>query len=173
MTSVSAKQGSRVVLGIVVLVLGVTCNAVGIGLVVEPKKPNDPSAGYFWVVFSLVAMVLPGILLVLAGRKQARRAAAMETIVALARASQRLPLDQLAAELKVKPAEARELLLAAIGQHRIVGRLDLEHGVFISASTHGGVQQLTMTCRNCGGRSEVIVSAHSNSHCQYCGFRLA
>ena len=173
MTTVSAKQGTRVVLGIVVLVFGVTCNGLGFVLVAKPKEADDASAGWFWVVFSLVAMVLPGILLILAGRKQARRAAAMETIVALARASQRLPLDQLAADLKVKPAEARELLLAAIGQHRIVGRLDLEHGVFVSASTHGGVQQLTMTCRNCGGRSEVIVSAHSTSHCQYCGFRVA
>jgi hypothetical protein len=151
----------------------VTCNAVGIGLVAKPKDADDPSAGIFWVVFSLVAMVVPGILLILAGRRQARRAACLETIVALARASQRLPINQLAEDLKVTPAVARELLLAAIGQHRIVGRLDLEHGVFISASTHGGVQQVTMTCRNCGGRSDVIVSATSASHCHYCGFRLA
>jgi hypothetical protein len=173
MGTVSAKQGSRVVLGIVVLVLGVTCNAIGIGLVANPKDADDPSAGWFWVVFSVIAMVLPGILLVLAGRKQARRVACMETIVALSRASQRLPLAQLAEELKLTPADARALLLEAIGQHRIFGRLDLEQGVFISASTHGGVQQLTMNCRNCGGRSEVIVSAASTSHCQYCGFRLA
>jgi hypothetical protein len=156
-----------------VLVLGITCNAIGVGLVAKPKDADDPGAGWFWIVFSLVAMVLPGVLLILAGRKQARRAAAMETIVALSRASQRLPLDVLAADLKVTPAEARELLLAAIGQHRVFGRLDLEHGVFISASTHGGVQQVTMNCRNCGGRSEVIVSATSMSLCQYCGFRLA
>jgi hypothetical protein len=161
------------VLGIVVIVFGVTCNAIGIGIAVEPKEGRDAGAGIFWIVFSLVAMILPGILLVLAGRKQALRIARLDKITALASASERLPFAQLAADLGVTQTAARDLLLAAIGERRIAGRLDLEHGVFLSANTHRGVQQLTMTCKGCGGRSTVVVTAHSTSHCQYCGFRLA
>jgi hypothetical protein len=170
---VSATKGSRVVLGIVLLVLGGTCNAIGIGLTVSPKEEGDPSAGIFWIVFSLAALIVPGVLLVLAARRQAQRAARMQKIIALATASQRLPFAQLAVDLNVTAAVARELLLEAIGHRWIIGRLDVEEGVFVSGSTHGGVQQLTMTCRNCGGRSTVIVSTASMSHCQYCGFRLA
>jgi hypothetical protein len=169
----SAQKGSKVVPGIVLLVLGATCNAVGVGITVSPDKEGDASAGIFWIVFSLVALIGPGVLLVLLGRRQAQRTARMQKIIALATASQRLPFAQLATDLNVTAAVARELLLEAIGQRWIIGRLDLEQGVFVSGSTHGGVQQLTMTCRNCGGRSTVIVSTASMSHCQYCGFRLA
>ncbi|HET6582165.1 MAG TPA: hypothetical protein VFG69_01935 [Nannocystaceae bacterium] len=168
----NGTKGSRLLPGILLLAFGATCNAIGIGLTVSPKE-GDPKAGIFWVVFSLAAMIVPGALLVISARRQAQRTARMQKIVALATASQRLPFAQLATDLGVTAVVAREMLLEAIGQRWIIGRLDLEEGVFVSGSTHGGVQQLTMTCRNCGGRSTVIVSAGSTSHCQYCGFRLA
>lgn len=161
------------VLGIVVIVLGVTCNAIGVGLAVNPKDGNDSGAGIFWIVFSLAAMIVPGVLLVLAGRRQAQRLLRLDKISALAAASERIPFAQLAVDLGVSQTAARDLLLVAINERRVAGRLDLEHGVFISATTHAGVQQLTMTCKGCGGRSTVVVTAHSTSHCQYCGFRLA
>jgi hypothetical protein len=167
------SKSNRIVPGILLIVFGATCNAIGVGLTVAPKEGRDASAGIFWMAFSIIAMVGPGILLVVLGRKQARRAAQLEKIVALATASQRLPIDVLASDLGVKPKEARDLLLAAIGERRVIGRLDLEHGMFISGSTHGGVQQVAMTCRNCGARANVIVSAASATVCPYCNFRLA
>jgi hypothetical protein len=169
----AAKTSSRLKLGIFLLILGASCNAVGIGLAVAPKRENDVGAGVFWMFFSVIAVMLPGLLLVLAARKQALRTKRLEKIVALATASERLPFLQLATDLGVDATTARELLLEAIGAGRIVGRLDLEHGVFVSGSTHGGVRQLTMTCKGCGGRSTVVVTAHAQSLCQYCGFRLA
>ncbi|MBX7079583.1 MAG: PCI domain-containing protein [Nannocystaceae bacterium] len=170
---VPAAKPSRVLPGVVLLALGATCNAVGIGLTVSPKREGDPSAGIFWIVVSVVAMMVPGIILITMGRRQARRGRQIDTIVALASAAQRLPFAQLAVDLGCSESEARKLLLEAIGAGRIVGRLDLDKGAFVSGSTHGGVQQLTMTCRSCGGTSVVIVTASSVSLCQYCGFRLA
>jgi hypothetical protein len=169
----TSPKSSRIVPGILLIVFGATCNAIGVGLTVAPKEGRDASAGIFWMAFSIIAMVGPGILLVILGRKQARRTAQLEKIVALATASQRLPIDVLASDLGVKPKEARDLLLAAIGERRVIGRLDLEQGMFISGSTHGGVQQIAMLCKNCGARPNVIVSAASASLCPYCGFRLA
>lgn len=174
MTTVGAGKGPKAVVGIVLLVLGATCNAVGIELVVHPRKNDDPSAGIFWIVVSVVAMMLPGLLIVVAARRARRRAAQMDTIVALASAAQKISFSQLATDLGVTLARARELLLEAIGQRRIVGRLDLEQGAFVSGMVQGGgVQQLTMTCRGCGATSAVIVTAAAASLCPYCGFRMA
>jgi hypothetical protein len=170
---VAAPKSNRIVPGILLIVFGATCNAIGVGLTVSPKEGRDVSAGIFWMAFSVIAMVGPGILLVVLGRRQSRRVAQMDKIVALATASQRLPIDVLAQDLGVKPKEARDLLLAAIGERKVIGRLDLEAGVFVSGSTHGGVQQVAMLCKNCGARPNVIVSAASASLCPYCGYRLA
>jgi hypothetical protein len=170
----AASSSSRLKIGIFLLIFGGSCNAVGIGLAVAPKRDNDVGAGIFWMCFSLLAVMLPGLLLVLAARKQALRTKRLDTIAALATASERLAFDQLATDLGVDAKTARELLLEAIGAGRIVGRLDVEHGVFVSGSTRAsGVQQLTMTCKGCGGRSTVVVTAHSQSLCPYCGFRMA
>ncbi len=163
----------RTAIGIALIALGGSCNAVGIGLTVAPRRDGDPSAGIFWIVVSIVAMIGPGILLVLAGRRAARRAKQLDTIAALASASQRISFAVLATDLQVTQTVARALLLEAIAAGRIVGRLDLDAGAFISGSTHGGVQQVEMVCRNCGGRSRVIVSMSAPSLCSYCGFRLA
>ncbi|MBC8071931.1 MAG: hypothetical protein IAG13_26625 [Deltaproteobacteria bacterium] len=169
----AAPKNTRTILGVVLLALGGTCNAVGIGLTVEPRDGHGIDAGVFWIVFSIGAMIVPGVLLVLGARKQARRAEQLAKITALATASQRLPIAVLAEDLQVSVVQARDLLLAAISARLVIGRLDLEHGVFVSGSTHGGVQQVTMTCGSCGARSSVIVSVGSPSTCPYCAFRMA
>jgi len=168
-----AKKSSRATLGILLIVLGLSCNAIGIGLTTHPKKDRDVGAGIFWMVFSIVAMVGPGALLVTLARREARRSERMAKIVALATASQRLPISVLADDLDLPSDQARALLLDAIAQGLVIGRLDLEQGVFVSGSTHGGVQEVQMTCRNCGAKSNVIVSVASPTLCPYCGFRLA
>jgi hypothetical protein len=167
------KKSPRAVIGIVLIVLGLSCNAVGIGLTTHPKKERDVGAGIFWMIFSVVALVGPGALLVTLARRETLRASRMAKIVALATASERVPLAVLAEDLDLRKDEARELLLDAIAQGLVMGRLDLEEGLFVSGSTRGGVHQVPMTCRNCGAKSNVIVSASSATTCPYCGFRLA
>jgi hypothetical protein len=84
-----------------------------------------------------------------------------------------MPLQQIAADMEIDYDEARQLVLDAVSQGKLFGRLDIEQGVFISGQAHRGVQQLQMTCRSCGGTSMVVVTAGSISMCQFCGARLA
>jgi hypothetical protein len=170
----AAAKPTRLRNGIVLLVLGASCNAIGIKLTVEPRPGDDTSSGIFWIVFSVTVLLLPGLVLVLAGFAQSRRAQRLEKIVALATASERVPLVQLATDLETTVPIARDLLLSAINSGSVVGRLDLEEGVFLSGSTRGGgVQKRTMTCAGCGASSTVIVSATLEAACEYCGFRVA
>jgi hypothetical protein len=153
--------------------MGLTCGSVGVGMVAYPDDTGQAEAGAFWLGFSIIALVVPAIVLVLLGLKARAANRRIEKLAAMANAASRLPLDQIAADLGVTKPQARELLYDAINHGYVVGRLDLEHGVFISGSAHTGVQQLNMHCRNCGATSTVIVSAGTASLCQYCGFRLA
>ena len=153
--------------------MGFSCGSIGVGLVASPNEPKDVNAGVFWIIFSVVALVLPAVILVLLGLRARKTAQHIERLTAMAAAAARLPLDQVAADLGVTKEQARGLLFDAISHGRIAGRMDLEHGVFISGTAHTGVQQLNMHCRNCGGTSMVIVSAGTASLCKYCGFRLA
>lgn len=169
----AAAKPTRLRNGIALLVLGASCNAIGIKLTVEPRPGDGTSSGIFWIVFSVTVLLLPGLVLVLASFADSRRAGRLEKIVALATASERVPLVQLATDLDTTVAIARDLLLSAINSGSVVGRLDLEEGVFLSGSTRGGVEKRTMTCAGCGASSTVIVSATSEAACEYCGFRVA
>lgn len=172
--TISSVSAARTTPGVVLLVLGATCNAIGVGLAVAPREEQDFGAGMFWIVVSVIAMMVPGLLLVISGRRRAASAARIEKIVALARASERVPITSLARELGVEARVARDALLEAIARQRVVGRIDLEAGVFISGSTEdGNVRQVQLICRSCGARSSVVVTPSSITSCPYCGFRLA
>jgi hypothetical protein len=164
---------AKLVIGLAMAFMGLTCGSIGVGLVATPKDSDDTSAGLFWIFFSLAALIVPAVILVVLGLRARATAKNLVRIAAMARAASRLPLDQVAADLGITKDQARGLLFDAISEGRVVGRMDLEHGVFISGSAHAGVQQLNMHCRNCGGTSAVIVSAGHPSLCKYCGFRLA
>jgi hypothetical protein len=163
----------KLIIGIVMGCLGLTCGSVGTGMVAYPDDAGQSEAGMFWLVFSLVALILPAVILVLLGLKARAANRRIEKLAAMANAASRLPLQQLAADLGVPQQEARALLFDAINHGYVAGRLDLEQGVFISGTAHAGVQQLNMHCRNCGATSTVIVSTGHPSLCKYCGFRLA
>lgn len=153
--------------------LGLTCGSIGTGMVAYPDDADQSEAGAFWLGFSIVALILPSIILLLLGLRARASNRRIEKLAAMANAASRLPLQQVAADLGVSQPEARELLYEAINHGYVAGRLDLEQGVFISGTAHAGVQQLDMHCRNCGATSTVIVSVGQPSLCKYCGFRLA
>jgi hypothetical protein len=153
--------------------MGITCGSIGTGMVTYPSEPGHVNSGIFWICFSAIALIVPSVILVLLGLKARAANRRIEKLAAMANAASRLPLQQVAADLGVSQAEARELLYDAINHGYVAGRLDLEQGVFISGTAHAGVQQLNMHCRNCGATSTVIVSVGQPSLCKYCGFRLA
>ncbi len=164
---------AKLIIGSLLAVMGLSCGSIGVALVASPKDANDTSAGVFWIVFSMVALVAPAVILVVLGLRARKTGQRLDRLAAMAAAASRLPLEQVASDLGVTKEEARGLVFDAISAGRIVGRMDLEHGVFISGTAHAGVQQLNMHCRNCGATSMVIVSMGHPSLCKYCGFRLA
>jgi hypothetical protein len=164
---------TKLVLGIVFLCLLVPCDALGIGMWACPSHADDASTGFGFAVFGLVAFGVPAAILLALGLRDRKRGRSIDHIAALARASARIPLQTIAADLGLTQPEARKLLLDAIHHGRIAGRLDLEHGTFISGGAHSGVQKLAMRCGQCGGTAEVVVGAGFATNCPFCGTRLA
>ncbi|MCY1068418.1 hypothetical protein OV090_26990 [Nannocystis sp. RBIL2] len=170
------KPGVRI--GIALLVLGGTCNAMGVNMLLAERRGWDTNGGTAWIVFGLGALMLPGLLLVLEAHGRRRNEARMDMIVAVANTIPRVSFAQLADELGVSRRRARKLLLAAVGRGRVRGRVDLEQEVFVSSSLSAGSfgppAQLpeTMTCKGCGGESTVVKAVTAHAHRQYCGFRL-
>ena len=164
---------TKLVLGVVFAVLCLPCSAVGGGMMAAPNEPGDAQAGLVFLVFSLVVFGVPSALLLALGIRGRRHHTRLQRLSALGAASARLPLDQIAADLGVPKSEARTLVLDAVGKGLLVGRLDLEHGVFLSGATTGAVRQIAMTCRACGAQSMIVVTPNTMSHCSFCGHRLA
>ena len=164
---------AKIVLGSALALLCLPCSAVGVGMMVAPSKEGDAGSGLMLLVMALIVLGVPsGILLALGlrGRAYDRR---LRHVVAVGKSSQRIPLQQLAADMKIDHDEARRLLLDAISKGELFGRLDIEQGVFISGGAHRGVQSLQMRCSGCGATSTVVVTPGSMSTCQFCGARLA
>jgi hypothetical protein len=163
----------KIVLGGALTVLLLPCSALGVGMMVAPNQEGDQGVGLAVLIMSVIMFGIPATILLALGLKGRAYDRKLKQVVALGMASQRLPLQQVAADLGVEFDEARQLVLDAVHQGKLFGRLDIEHGVFISGAAHQGVQQLQMTCRNCGGSSMVVVTPGSMSACQFCGARLA
>lgn len=156
----------KLVLGAILSFIGFSCSAIGIGMMAAPTKPTDPKSG-------LGVFGIPGLILLILGLRARRAQRLLDQVVAMGQASPRLPLQQIAQQLGVPLPRARELILEAIAAARLAGRIDFEQGVFISASVHGGVRQLSLKCPSCGGVSDVLVSAGEPSLCRFCGQRVA
>lgn len=163
----------KLVLGGILAFLGVSCSAIGVGMMVSPNKPEDPGSGGAILIMGLGIFALPAAILLWLGLRGRRSEMLLQRVSAMGRASARLPLQQVAAQLGITVPQAQALLLDAINRGQLFGRLDYEHGTFISAMAHQGVQQLNMRCSACGGTSQVIVSAGTSSNCRFCGHRLA
>lgn len=113
------------------------------------------------------------MVLLLVGLHGRRYDIQLQRVIAMGKASARLPLQQVAAQLGVTIPRAQALLLDAIGRGQLFGQLDYEQGTFISAVAQQGVRQLDLRCSACGATSKVIVSAATTSTCRFCGHRLA
>ncbi|MCA9634884.1 MAG: PCI domain-containing protein [Myxococcales bacterium] len=165
--------GVKLVLGGILSFVGVSCSAIGLGMMAAPSKPEDPSSGLAVLIMALGVFGVPGLVLLLLGLRTRRSQHLLDQVVAMGQASSRLPLQQLSSQLGVPIPRVRELVLQAIAAGRLAGRMDFEQGVFVSASTTTGVRQLSLTCPSCGGVSEVIVSPSEPSLCRFCGQRVA
>lgn len=163
----------KLVLGAVLSFIGFSCSAIGLGMMAAPQKPTDPKSGLGILIMSLGVFGIPGLILLILGLRSRRAQRHLDQVVAMGQASTRLPLQQIAQQLGIPVPRARELVLEAIAAARLAGRIDFEQGVFISASVHGGVRQLSLKCPACGGVSEVLVSAGEPSLCRFCGQRVA
>lgn len=163
----------KLVVGSLFAVLLLPCGAVGAGMMIAPSKEGDANAGLLLLVMGLVIFGVPAVVLLMLGLRGRAYDKKLAHVVALGQASQRMPLQQLAADMQVEHDEARKLVLDAVSQGKLFGRLDIEHGVFISGVAHQGVRQIQMKCHACGGVSMVVVTPGSMSNCQFCGARLA
>lgn len=168
-----APSNVKLVLGALFAFMCLPCSGIGGGMMAAPSQPGDAEAGLGILIVSLVMFGVPATVLLALGIRGRRRHTRLQRLAALGAASARLPLREVAAELGVDPNEARRLVLDAVGAGLLVGRLDLEHGVFVSGATTGAVREVSMTCRACGAQSTVVVTANTTSHCRFCGHRLA
>ncbi len=163
----------KITLAVVLGALCLPCSAVGVGMMVAPSKDGDANSGFVLLLMGLIIFGLPSAILFFFGLKARGYNKRLQHVSALGMASQRLPLQQIATDLGVSTTEARQLVIDAVSKGMLVGRIDLEQGVFISGATHQGVRQVSMRCHNCGAQSTVVVTAGSISNCQFCGARLA
>jgi hypothetical protein len=164
---------AKLVLGGVFAFLCLPCSAVGGGMMIAPGTPEDPQSGLIVLILSLVVFGIPSAVFLSLGIRARRRHTRLQRLAALGAASARLPLVDVATDLGLTQPEARALVLDAIGSGLLVGRLDLERGVFLSGATTGSVRELAMTCRACGAQSNVVVTANTPSNCPFCGHRMA
>jgi len=164
---------SKLVLGGVLAFIGVSCSAIGVGMIVAPSAPDQPSAGVGILIMSFGVFVAPAAVLLWVGVRRRTHARHLDQVIAMGQASTRLPLPQLAEQLGVAVPRAQGLVLEAIAAGKLAGRLDYEHGVFISASAHSGVQKVGVQCPSCGGISQVILTPGSSAHCTFCGHQVA
>jgi hypothetical protein len=164
---------SKLVLGGVLAFVGVSCSAIGVGMIVVPSAPDQPGAGVGILIMSFGVFVVPATILLWIGIRRRRDALHLDQVVAMGQASARLPLPQLAEQLGIAVPRARELVLEAIAAGKLVGRMDYETGVFLSGSAHTGVQKVGVQCPSCNGISQVILAPGTAAHCSFCGYRVA
>ncbi len=164
---------SKLVLGGVLAFVGVSCSAIGVGMIVAPSGPDQPSAGVAVLIMTFGVFVVPATILLWIGILRRRNARHLDQVVAMGQASARLPLPQLAEQLGIPIPRARELVLEAITAGKLVGRMDYETGVFLSGSAHTGVQQVGVQCPSCSAISQVILAPGTAAHCSFCGHRVA
>jgi len=153
--------------------VGVSCSAVAVGMIVAPAAPHQPSAGVAVLIMSFGAFLVPAAILLWIGTQRRRNARHLDQVVAMGQVSARLPLPQLAEQIGTSVPRARELVLEAITAGKLVGRMDYEHGVFLSGSAHTGVQKVGVQCPSCSAISQVILAPGTAAHCTFCGHRVA
>lgn len=156
------------VIGGVFAVLGGSCETCGAVSVIAPARNNSVSAGLTVMLFAAIVFLLPAAVLLTIGFRTKKRIARLERLDALGQVSTRMRLDTVAADLGVTAAEARDLILDAVGRGILRGRLDLEQGVFYSAEADMSFPQSPFHCRRCGANTQIVLVPGQWPTCPYC-----
>lgn len=157
-------------LGWILLVMGITWTCVGLGITAFPSEKAGRDAGVMNAAMALCALVLPGLVLVGSARRDRHRVERVHRVAALASMASRLPFGQVAEDLGTDVATARKVLFDAVSFGVLVGRIDLERGVFVSGQP--GVAptgERDVICPGCGARSAVVVVPGIPTTCPFCG----
>lgn len=155
-------------IGGIFAVLGGSCELLGIAAAISPARGQSSDGGLAVVAFATIVFVIPAAVLLGFGLHRRRRVLRLEKLDALAMVSARLPLDTVARELGFSVTEARALILEAVGQGLLRGRLDLEKGIFYSAEADASFPQQAFHCRRCGSTSQITVVPGQWPVCPYC-----
>jgi hypothetical protein len=161
-------SNTPLVLGALLALFGLPCDALGVAMMATPKDAKQADAGLALVLISLVLFGVPAAVLLALGGWRRLAQGRLERLAALGAAHVRLPVGLVASELGLAEPRARQLMYDAIHAGYLRGRMDLEHGVFVSASAEASVQAVAFACRSCGGRPNVVVTPGHRPVCPYC-----
>jgi hypothetical protein len=144
-----------------------SCEAVGIGMMVDPLEPEHVGSGAFFAIFSAVMLAVAGLLFWL-GRTRQRRVQRLRSLIALASSSVRIPFTALQISFDLPPAETRALVLEAVASGFVRGRLDVEQDAFVSSMADTAAQQVHVQCTHCGASQATYRITGQVSHCSHC-----
>jgi hypothetical protein len=153
----------------VLTVLGAFWTVASIAFVSNPSDRVDTAAGAVNLAFALLLLLLPGLYLAVTGFRRRAHRERVERVAALGAVAARLPIAEVAAHTRVSEAEARGLLLDAVTAGVLRGRIDVEHGVFLSADADPSAGPREVACRRCGGSTTVVALAGAALACPFCG----
>ena len=173
MDGARSNAGCFTLLGVPALVLFLLAATVGVGMMLAPSRPGDRMAGGFVLAFGAVAFGLPAGWLLLSARRIRASADRRARLVGLVASRARIPLDELASLLGLSRANAHELLVECIATGQVRGRLDINEGVFLSASVDTGVREMARTCPSCGASTVVVAGPGQAGRCSFCGGAIA
>jgi hypothetical protein len=157
-----------IVLAIMFGLFGASCEAVAVGMMAAPGKEGDEDAGVFFAIFSLIIFIVPMVVFLILGVSRKRRFDRFQKLIGLAGASVRLPLAMISQDLGLSPTDTRTFVLEAVANGTLRGRLDVEQGVFVSATAEQGIVQASMQCKSCGGTATMHVVPGQRAQCPYC-----
>jgi hypothetical protein len=156
------------VFGVLLMLLGSSCEALGIGMAVSPNKPTDVATGWFFAAFALIVLILPAAILIGFGAKSKQRINRFHKLAGLAAASVRLPFSTIQTDLRMPLSDVRAFVLEALANGTLRGRLDIEEGIFISAAADTTIYQSTTRCNHCGANVTVFVVPGQTPTCAHC-----
>jgi len=158
--------------GAILTALGVLWTGIGAAMAIFPRDEyGGVETGLGNVGLGTAALLLPGVVLLAVGLANRRRAERLRRVAALGAASQRIPVDTVAQDLEVTPSVARKYLLDAVSLGLLSGRIDLEHGVFLSTGAESSIGNVESKCRACGAAATVVTRAGEATICPFCGAR--
>jgi hypothetical protein len=156
------------VLGAILLFGGLCTISLGIGEAVNPTPGQEASTPITTLACGALFCVLPSVAMLGFGARSVLQVRRMRRLVGLAETHARLPLDQTARDLGLSTSAVRALLLDAVAQGYVSGRLDLDHGVFFSGDVESVGRRWTGRCESCSAPVDVTLAEGEPGVCPYC-----